>query len=364
MSALRASRRSRLAALASVALCSSLLVACGSASHHAAAGRHHPSTTTTRRRSPTSTATRAAATVAPLTGLPASAAVRRQPAVVLKVDNIAAALPQSGIDQADVVYEEMVEGGLTRLAAVFQSTYPTTAGPVRSGRLTDEGIADDLGHPVLAYSGANAVFQAQLDNQPVINVNAFNHGSLFYRVSTKVEPHNLFTNVAAIAALGIAGSPPPQLWKWRAAGAAFTGSGATPVASFSANFPAATATWTWDATTGTWLRTQDGSPDVSATGRRLDATNVIVESIDYVTSLYVSGEGAAAQGTPIPTGEQVGSGPAWYFSGGREVTGTWRRASLTTPTVFTDSAGNPIALAPGRTWVELVPSGSVPAVTP
>ena len=103
------------------------------------------------------------------------------PAVVVKIDNVDAARPQTGVNQADVVYEEMVEGGLTRLAAIFQSQYPTVVGPVRSGRLTDAGIADDLNHPVLAYSGTNAIFLPILQSQPLTGSTPRTTRPSFYR---------------------------------------------------------------------------------------------------------------------------------------------------------------------------------------
>ena len=105
--------------------------------------------------------------------------------MVVKIDNVDAARPQTGLNQADVVYEEEVEGGLTRLAAVFQSQYPAVVGPVRSGRLTDEGIADDLNHPVFAYSGTNAIFLPILRSQPLTDVDGDNHPGLFYRIQPR-----------------------------------------------------------------------------------------------------------------------------------------------------------------------------------
>jgi hypothetical protein len=257
-----------------------------------------------------------------------------------------------------------VEGGLTRLAAVFQSQQPTTAGPVRSGRLTDEGIADDLHHPVLAYAGANALFQPQLSSQPVTDIDDDTNPDLFVRNDSRLAPHNLYTTVAGLAALDSPSGPPPALWAFHAAGRPFSGHGITKASSITVTFPAATATWTWDAGGGTWLRTQDGAPDVDSTGARLSATNVIVQFIPYVTTAVVSGEGAGADGSPIPGGIFTGSGVAWYLSGGSIVKGTWSRASLTSPTVYRDGAGRPIALAPGRTWVELPSVGTVPTVTP
>ncbi len=363
----RSPRRSVAGALAlAVGLAS--LAGCGSRPAAAQRHRHGPATTTTTSSAAGSGSTTTTAPASgvrdPLTGTEVPVSVARRSALVVKIDNIAAALPQVGVQSADVVYEEMVEGGLTRLAAVFQTVYPKAVGPVRSGRLTDEGIADDLGHPVLAYSGANALFQPQLAAQPLTVADDFNHPNLYWRDPARVEPHNLFGNAAALAATDSPAGTPPRLWDFRAAGHAFAGQGVRPVASVTVDFPAATATWTWEPHLGQFVRTQDGAPDVAAGGQRLAAANVVVQWIPYVTSAYVSGEGPSANGAPIPTGEMVGSGPAWFFSGGRLVEGRWSRASLTSPTRYTDAAGHPVALAPGRTWVELPPSGASVTTSP
>jgi hypothetical protein len=345
------------------------LTACGSHRLHVSAG-----TTTTPPTAPPPTPTtvehhhhhRPAVTgpLAPLTGLPVTAAAAKQVAVVVKIDNVSAALPQSGVGQADVVYEEMVEGGLTRLAAVFQSQYPSVVGPVRSGRLTDEGIADDLGHPVLAFAGANAVFLPQLEAQPLSVVDDDNFPAIYYRDNSRAAPHNLYAGVGSIAATASGATPPPALWKFRTSGRPFTGAGITPAASVSIPFPDATAGWTWNGRDNLWLRSQNGAVDTDSTGVQYSAANVIVQFVPYTISGYVSGEGAAAQGTPIPTGELVGSGAAWFLSDGELVKGHWTRSSLTAPTVYTDSAGVPVKLQPGRTWVELPPVGTAVSVNP
>lgn len=339
------------------------LAGCGS--HHSAA---KPQATSPATGAPTSPATTAPARhrgpTAPLTGLAVSAKAARRPAVVVKIDNVAQALPQTGVNQADIVYEEMVEGGLTRLAAVFASQQPTKVGPVRSGRLTDEGIADDLNHPVLAYAGTNAVFQPQLADQPLSDITEDVAPNLFVRDDSRAAPHNLYVTVAGLAALDKPATAPKPLWAFRAAGSRFRGKGVTSAASISLSFPAATAEWTWDKKSEQWLRTQNGVADSDASGARISARNVVVEFVNYVTSLYVTGEGTGADGSAIPTGEQTGSGTAWFLSGGAIVKGTWSRPSLTDRTVYKDAAGHVIRLARGRTWVELPPTGTAATVTP
>jgi len=298
------------------------------------------------------------ATLSPLTGLPQSNVTQASaPAVVVKIDNVDPALPQSGIDQADIVYEEMVESGLTRLAAVFQSQYPTVVGPVRSGRLTDEGIADDLNYPVFAYSGSNGDFLPILRSQPVTDADDGNQPGQFWRVNFEVAPHNLYTNVADLATLPTAPTPPPLLFSFLSQGQQFTGAGAAPISQVNIPFPSASVTWTWNAAQGAWLRTQDGTADVVRDGPQLSAQNVIVQFVPYVVSSMADESGVLVD---IPTGELVGNGVAWFLSQGQLVKGSWERGSLTAQTVYTDMNGVAVGLTPGRTWVELVPVGTAP----
>jgi hypothetical protein len=279
--------------------------------------------------------------------------------VVVKIDNVDQARPQTGINEADVVYEVLVEGGLTRLAAVFQSHYPTLVGPVRSGRLTDEGIADDLNHPVYAYSGTNGNFLPILRSQPLVDADDSNQPGKFWRLDYAPEPHNLYTNIAALAKLDTPGSVPPALFHYLPTGSSFGNSTATPAAGVTIHFPAATIAWAWNAQTGRWLRSQNGTPDVVRNGPQLSATNIVVEDIPYVISLSGYEDGVFTQ---VPTGEFVGQGVAWYLSQGKVEKGTWTRTSLTTPTTFLDSTGAPVQIPPGQTWVEVPPDGTVPTL--
>jgi hypothetical protein len=281
---------------------------------------------------------------------------------VVKIDNVDAARPQSGLNQADVVYEEEVEGGLTRLAAVYQSDYPAVIGPVRSGRLTDEAIADDLNHPVFAYSGTNAIFLPILRAQPVTDVDGDNHPELFYRSALNVAPHNLYADVAALAAASTTHAPPRPVLNFVAGGGQFSGPGVAPAAGLQLDFPELSVSWDWSPTYRVWLRAQDGSDDVDRSGARLSATNVIVQFVPYISSGEASGEGGPP--VPIPEGLLVGSGPAWYLSNGKVIAGTWNRSSLTSLTGFRDAAGAPVRLTRGRTWIELVPLGVHPTLIP
>lgn len=320
-----------------------------------------PATTDTSATLPATTTTTAAPTY-PLTGEPAPnpQAITR-PAVVLKIDNVDAARPQTGLQNADVVYEAEVEGGLTRLAAVYQSNYPAQAGPVRSGRLTDEGVADDLNHPVLAFSGANSGFLPILQSQPVTLITADSQPNDFVRIGSNI-PHNLYTDVATLASQSTTHTAPASLFGYLPSGQAFGGAAAAPAAALSLDLPATSIGWTWDQATASYVRTQNGTPDVDSTGQQLHATNVVVYFVNYITSGMATGEGLPP--APIPTGVLTGTGAAWVFSAGKVVKGTWNRPSLTSVATYTDPSGNVIDLTPGNTWVELAPTGAQVPVTP
>jgi hypothetical protein len=344
---------------AALVACASLVVVLGACGSHrrAAATTTLPAPSTTK---DSTTTTRPALPTAPLTGLPeTNPAQLHAPAVVIKIDNVTGALPQTGINQADVVYEEMVEGGLTRLAAVFQSDYPSVVGPVRSGRLTDEYIADDLSHPVLVYAGTNAIFLPILESQPVTTATMNLDPNLFYRAGPNVAPHDLFSNVAALARLDTVQAAPHPLFRYLPEGKTFAGA---PASQLSIGFPAAAISWVYRASAHGWLRVQNGLPDVDTAGRQVDATNVVVLFVPYITSGMATGEGGPP--APIPEGIMSGTGQAWFLSDGKIAMGTWSRSSLTSVASYRTAAGQPVLLTPGQTWVELVPVGNTPVVTP
>lgn len=330
-----------------------LLVGCGAKKSVSSAGSG-PSTTTTAPPPP----------VAPLTGmLQPNAAAAQQVAVAVKIDNVDAARPQAGLNGADVVFEEQVEGQLTRLLAVFQSSYPTQVGPVRSTRTSDIDIVSALNHPLYAYSGGNTNYVAQLDAAPVVDVGAAKYAApyYFYR-GPHLSPHDLYTNTTDLLKLAPGGSgPPPPLFRYRAPGQAVTASGAAPATHVDLSFGQSTAAWDWSAASQMWERSQNGTADVLQNGLQIATPNVIVQVIPYVPDGYATGEGVSPP-PAIPKGEMVGTGTAMVFTGGMVIPATWSKASPTAVTVYTDSLGHPILLAPGPTWVELAPTGTTPNV--
>jgi len=278
--------------------------------------------------------------VAPLTGLADPRKVARsRPAVTVKVNNTDAA-KQYGIDQADDVYEEVVEGGITRLAAIFNSHAPNKVGPVRSVRKTDQSIVWPIGG-IFAYSGGAAYALASINTAPVKQLDETRAGSMMYRDPTGYPPFNLFAHVDQMFGVGGTPIPPPPLFVYRSARAQIR---APKAAAFVVGFAAGYGvTWTWDPKSRLWLRWKFGAADVDGEGARLAAKNVVVMFVNYLGGVGV--EGSEAQ--------LVGSGTAWVFTGGKMIKGRWVRPVKEKPAELLDGHGHMIRLTPGQTWIEL-----------
>jgi hypothetical protein len=331
------SRKARIGAVALALIV--LLAACGGAKSAA------------KKASPTTKAQ----PVAPLTGLPDPiGAARKRCAITVKIDNTQAGQPKYGIDQADVVYEEVVEAGYTRLAAIFNSHDPDRVGPVRSVRKTDQSLVWPIGG-VFAYSGGAQYAIDSINTAPVVQLDETKAGPLMFRDNSRHAPWNLYAHVNFMYAKCGSPIPPPPLFTYRAAGAPI---GGVPVSTvrvgFLGDFP---VTWTWDAPSRTWKRSIFGSPEDVASGTQLAPKNVVVMFVSYVGGdPNHSNIGAEAVLT--------GTGKALVFTGGKEITGTWSRPDKSRPAQLLDPAGQPIALTPGQTWVELPDQGYSVTKTP
>jgi hypothetical protein len=294
--------------------------------------------------------------VAPLTGLPdPGGAALTRPALTVKIENTPEALPQWGVDQADVVYEEIVNGGITRLAAIFNSQAPAKVGPVRSVRPTDTQVVWPIGG-IFAYSGGAAYAVESIETAPVKLIDETNAGTAMFRDLDLEAPHNLFAIAPQLFALGktlgATPTPPPALFTYRSPDQTVLG---PKVASFIVQFPSIyPVTWTWDTTTLSWDRTLFGMPDVTGTGVRESPKNVIVMYVNYVNGI----------GTMSSYADLQGSGSAEVFTDGREVQGTWSRGPVKSDVIeYETAADQPIALTPGQTWIELLDVGAAVTVS-
>lgn len=352
--ALLASRRNRvLAVVVAVALVAGVGIGLASRSSD---DESLATTTTTTTTEPTTTSTTAAASVAPLTGLPDDGSGRTgRPALIVKLDNVEPkARPQAGLNQADVVYEERVEGSVTRLLAIFHSTDAAPVGPVRSARTSDIAIFTPLNRPYFAWSGANATFAARIRASAVVDVGYDVQPGLYVRDRARPAPSNLMAKgtVDLLAVPSDGSGPPPALFTYRAGGEGTPH--LEPVAAvrvtYGSSAGGAPVEYRWNGTG--WARTQAGSPHVDAAGAQVAPENVVIQFTPYV------GSGVGDQfGNEIPEAALVGEGEAWILTNGGLVTARWSKPTLEAVTAYVDADGNPVELTPGRTWVALPPPG-------
>ncbi len=291
----------------------------------------------------------------PLTGLRGTdEAIANRPALVAKIDNHPAARAQSGLIQADIVYEENVES-LTRFAAVLHSQDSDPVGPLRSGRSQDVELLANLNSPIFLWSGGNASVTRLVNNSSMINMSPFigSAAGAFFRASDKGSPHNLYSRTPEIRALAAdkgAGTP-VAIFTYREAGAVAAGVDAVGV---KLSMDGETnVSWEWDAASGTFLRRHGDKRHNDPSGTQVNTHNVVVLFVSYRSS---------SSDARSPEAKSVGSGVAWVFTGGKVIVGTWNRPDAAAGWGLFDGNGTPIDLTPGRTWVELSRDGKAAQV--
>lgn len=290
----------------------------------------------------------------PLTGVETTE-VPERPAVGVKIENTATARPQSGLEQADVVWETIVEFQVSRLIAVFHSQVPEEIGPIRSVRPMDAPILAPL-RGLIVYSGGQPGILAEVRGSGLQSLsNDEGHGGM-YRVGFRSAPHNVYGSVQAFldqADEQHRASPGQQFAFARRAEQATAVRAGTPSGSLSFRLSAQSSpSWTWDEASGTWLRSEGSAPATVASGARISAVNVVSITAPHPNSGY-----GAQGGAPVPTYELVGEGDAVVATGGRTIAGRWTKPAIDAPMTLVLPDGNPLLLAPGNTWVEMVPAG-------
>ncbi|MGD0084130.1 MAG: DUF3048 domain-containing protein [Acidimicrobiales bacterium] len=341
------------------------LIATGVVSLSGSSGKAALPTTTTSTTTTSSTTTvpqpHVVSHVCPLTGTPAiHGKVPDRPALGVKIGNDPDARPQTGLPDADIVYEEMAEGGITRYLAIFQCRVPPAIGPTRSVRWDDWHILASYHKPILAFAGGIDPWEAMVSQLAsegkLFDANGLSEpqANAYYRMSNRSPPENYYTSGAALWKLDAANrTPPPRQFLYTAGTPheAAVAAGAT-VSGFD---DASTVQWKWDARAKLWMRYVGGVPDVDSSGSQLHATNVIIELVDTQPGPY------AESGT-VPDVESIteGSGPAWILRDGKVEIGTWSTPAYGALTTFRFTGGELMTLAPGNTWVELVPNQRYP----
>jgi hypothetical protein len=287
-------------------------------------------------------------------------ALQRPIAVI--VDNfVPDALPQPGLKQASIVYEAPVEGGLTRLMAIYLERGASAIGPLRSAR--PYFVAWAAGYrALLVHAGGSPAALNLLYRTPTLaNVEATFPSRGFYRSAQSTAPHNLYGSTSAVRSLAHRNRWDRRVsYPWvphkRPAATGLRGGQQSIDIDFS--FPGTTSpsaysvTYRYDPQSNTYLRSMGGVPfDDRDTGSQLAVSNVVV----LFTSI-----------SPLPRDPKgrlrintSGSGQATYFRDGQAIPGRWIKRAAQSPLRLLDERGKPIALNPGQTWIEVVTPGSV-----
>jgi hypothetical protein len=272
--------------------------------------------------------------------------------LAVKIDNHPRARPQSGIDQADMVIEMLVEG-ITRFITIWHESDSDYLGPNRSGRPTDAEVLPAFNEPTFTISGAQGWVQNMITGNGVNLIKELSEGT--FRISGRSAPHNLYVDTFVLRETADEREypdlpPEGPIWEFGP-----LPTDATPASSVNIGFSGNPVVWDWDETEGLWLRTASGQEimvrDEEGTETRL--------GVPVMVALYVE----QYSNNGLPSSHTIGSGEAYVFADGEYVQGTWERQEMTDWFTLTDADGNVIPVPPGKIWVSLVPSGSGLTVT-
>jgi hypothetical protein len=274
------------------------------------------------------------------------------------VDDQADARPQSGFNQASVVWQAPAEGGIPRYMLIFGEGNPPSVGPVRSSRQYFITWAAEW-HALYVHVGGSPQALATLatsgQGQLVYDADEFRWGPTFlWRITQRVAPHNVYSDgkhLRELAARVGATSPPNgPIWLFGpAAPLAVRPAGGT----ITVTYPANQIGYRYDRVSNTYLRSVEGAPQVDAgDGRQVAPANVVVMTVVF---------GPLNDGHPNKKrleAQNIGSGPAWIATNGVTIQGTWRKDSIDAPTRFYDAAGHEVVLTAGQTFIQVVPPGT------
>ena len=280
------------------------------------------------------------------------------PILVVKIDDTAAAHPQAGLEDADVVYIEQVEGGLTRLAAVFSSKIPDVIGPVRSARISDIELLEQYGRVVFAYSGAQSKLLPVIAEANLENLGAQRQGQDIYandpaRLAPTAMMLQAKTLMSKVAAQGSAIAISKNVG-WNFGDSPETG---TAISSVKVSWPASSYDATWSETEKRWLLSNRGLPDLAASGVHLGPTTFVIQLVSITPSEYFDKVGGVT-----PFSETVGSGKGFILRNGLAIEALWNRPTAEVGTSWTLPNGEEILFAPGQVWVAL--TDKQPVFTP
>lgn len=273
--------------------------------------------------------------------------------LAVKIDNHPLARPQSGIDDADMVIELMVEG-ITRFLTFWHESDVDFLGPNRSGRPTDGALLAAFNEPTFTLSGGQAWVQNLIRSYDINLIKELSAGT--FRISGRRAPHNLYVNTFELRETAdereYPDNPPDgPIWEFGP-----LGPGGTDLTEVDIDFSGNHVVWQWDPTTDLWLRNVSGGPsnwrDEDGTEGQIGVPVMIALYVEQYTVAPPSG----TSGSSLPSSRTIGSGTAYVFADGKVVEGQWARESETDWFTLTDSNGRTMNVPPGKSWVSLVPN--------
>lgn len=290
------------------------------------------------------------------------------PVLAVKIDDTNSARPQIGLEDADIVYIEQVEGGLTRLAAIFSSVIPNRIGPVRSARISDIEILSQFGRVAFSYSGAQRKLLPVIAAANLQNLGAQSQSPIIYtRDPARNSPYNMVLRadllMQRIIEKGyLVDSASSVGWKF-----GDTTSQGVQISRAVLHWPATTYGVIWSPTDNRWHLTHNNEANLAESGKTLGPTTFVIQLVSITPSQYGDKFGGIT-----PFSNTVGSGSGYILRDGKSITATWSRASAGVGTTWKGLDGSEITFAPGQVWVALtdiepdftlIPSSASPSPT-
>lgn len=283
--------------------------------------------------------------------------------LVVKIDDTAAARPQVGLEDADLIYIEQVEGGLTRLAAIFSSVIPQNIGPVRSARISDIDILSQYGKVIFAYSGAQQAMLTVIANSNLWDYGAQRQSPIIYtRDPNRSAPYDMVLRADLL--LEKATADEREIAVSKSVGWSFGDApvGGVAIDSVAVQWPASKYEATWSKAEKRWLLSNAGVANFAASGKQLGPTTFVIQSIEMSASIY-----RGSDGSYTPLSETVGTGTGYILRDGRSFKANWSRPTSESGTTWTLGDGSEINFAAGSIWVALTdrkPAFTLTAPTP
>jgi hypothetical protein len=271
------------------------------------------------------------------------------PVLVVKIDDTTQAHPQIGLEDADIVYIEQVEGGLTRLAVVFSSVIPQRIGPVRSARISDIEIVSQFGRVAFAYSGAQKKLLPVIASANLQDLGAQRQSpTIFTTDPNRTQPYAMVLRADLL--MQLVQEKNFQIDTAKNIGFEFGAlqEGGTPTTKAVMHWPAATYSATWSAEDARWLLSHNNSVNVADSGVVLGPTTLIIQMVSITASEYKDKVGGVT-----PFSQTVGTGKAYVLRDGQRFVTTWERPSTDSGTTFTFADGAVMNFDPGQIWIAL-----------